>query len=105
PIHFDDYWNKAYRRADAIVHPKGTFNISYDLIPQKRELPRNDKKPMQVEDKSLEGLFLSNKEGYPLYYSSPTGREYIFLNGEYKLKIEMDVILYQMLKQKLESEN
>lgn len=105
PIHFDDYWSKAYRRADAIVHPKGTFNISYDLIPQKRELPRNDKKPMQVEDKSLEGFFLSNKEGYPLYYSSPTGREYIFLNGEYKLKIEMNVILYQMLKQKLESEN
>ncbi|MCE7057705.1 type I-PGING CRISPR-associated protein Cas5p [Algoriphagus sp. AGSA1] len=105
PIHFDDYWSKAYRRADAIVHPKGTFNISYELIPQKRDLPRNDKKPTQVDDKALERFFLINKEVYPLYYSSPTGREYIFLNGKYKLKIEIDMLLFQMLKEKLESVN
>jgi len=104
-LHFDDYWSKAFRRADAIVHPKGTFNLSHDLIPKKRELPRNKKKPSQVEDKSLEEFFKNNKKGYPLYYSSPTGREYISIQGKYQFKIGMEALLYQMMKEKLASVN
>lgn len=101
PIHFDDYWSRAFRRADAIVHPKGTFNMSYELISEKRSLPRNEKKPKQVEDKSLEVFFIENKDRFPLYYSSPTGREYIQIDGEYQFKIDIDNVLYQMLINKL----
>lgn len=105
PMHFDDYWSKAFRRADAIVHPKGTFNLSYELIAQKRELARNEKKQSQVDDKALEAFFKKKKEAYPLYYSSPTGREYIFFEGKYSIKISMDSSLYQALTEKLSSVN
>lgn len=100
-MHFDDYWSKAYRRADAIVHPKGTFNIDYKLIPEKRKLPRNEKKPGQVDDKLLEKFFINKKDQFPLYYSSPNKREYLFLDENYQFKIEIDKLLCQMLKARL----
>ena len=103
--HYDDYWSKAYRRADAVVHPKGTFNLSYEIIELKRELTRNEKKPNQVDDKALEEFFKRNKDRYPLYYSSPTGRECVFTNGKYKFKIKMDSLLFKMLEQQLENVN
>lgn len=104
-MHFDDYWNKAYRRGDAVVHPKGTINMSYELIPKKRKLKRNDKKPNQVEDKALEDFFLNFKDNYPLYYSTPTGREYIAAAGNYRLKIFMDSILFEAIFSALKVNN
>lgn len=104
-MHFDDYWSKAFRRADAIVHPKGTLNLNYGLISQKRSLQRSEKNTSQVEDKALEIFFKKNKDQYPLYYSSPTSREYIFVNGNYQFKLSMDKILYEALCEKLSSVN
>lgn len=103
--YYDDLWSKAYRRADAIVHPKGTFNISYDLIPSKRELPRNEKNNKQVDDKAMEGYFKENLEGFPIYYSTPTSREYISFNGSLKLKLNIDKALYEQLQEKLKNNN
>lgn len=104
-FHFDDYWSKAFRRADAIVHPKGTFNLSHELIAQKRELHRNEKKPNQVDDKALESFFKKERDAYPLYYSSPTSREYLLFNGHFSIKLLIDSLLYFDLSQKLESNN
>lgn len=100
-IHFDDYWSKAYRRADAVVHPKGTFNLSYEIISQKRNLPRNEKKSAQVDDKELENFFKEKKDKYPLYYSSPTKREFVSSEKQYRIKISIDDLLFQALKEKL----
>jgi len=100
-INYDDYWSKAFRRADAIVHPKGTFNLSYNLIAQKRELTRNEKKQSQVDDKSLADFFKTKKDEYPLYYSSPTSREYLVANGKYVFKLLVDTALYELLKERL----
>jgi len=102
---YDDYWCKAFRRADAIVHPKGTFNLSHELIAQKRELLRNEKKPNQVDDKALESFFKKEKDSYPLYYSSPTSREYICFDGHLSFKLLMDSSLYLDLSTKLEYNN
>lgn len=79
PEHFmyNDLWNKSYRRADADVHPKGTQNIHYDLIPLKRDKPRDPKKPKQIANAELLKMFLENQGKFPLYYSTPTTREYI----------------------------
>jgi CRISPR-associated protein Cas5 len=104
-IHYDDYWSKAYRRQDAIVHAKGTFNISHELIAEKRQLPRSEKKPSQVDDKALEKFFKDNLDKYPVYYSSPTGREYISTNDIYKIKLSIDTRLYSMLKNQLAQNN
>jgi CRISPR-associated protein Cas5 len=102
---YDDLWSKAYRRADAIVHPKGTFNISYDIIPSKRELQRSEKNPKQIEDKAMETFFKNNIEQFPQYYSSPTGREYVQLNGKYEFKLTIDSELFILIQERLKYEN
>lgn len=104
-IFYDDLWSKAYRRSDAIVHPKGTFNISYELIPKKRELQRSDKNIKQIEDKAMEIFFKDNLGRFPLYYSSPTSREYIQLNGKYVFQITIDSRLFELIQGKLEFVN
>jgi CRISPR-associated protein Cas5 len=104
-IFYDDLWSKAYRRADAIVHPKGTFNISYDLIPAKRELQRSDKNSKQIEDKTMEVFFKDNLEQFPQYYSSPTSREYVLFNGKIEFKLTIDPDLFELMQEKLSYEN
>lgn len=103
--HYDDYWSRAYRRADAVVHPKGTSNISFPLIKMKRDLVRNEKKTMQVDDKALESFFKEKKDEYPMYYSTPTKREYIVVQAKYQIKILIDHNLIQLLKDKLLTNN
>ncbi len=102
---YDDLWSKAYRRADAIVHPKGTFNISFDLIPLKRELKRNEKNSKQIDDSSLEKFFKENITRFPQYYSTPTTREYVFAKGKYEIQIVIDNELFNLMKEKLSSDN
>jgi len=104
-VFYDDLWSKAYRRADAVNHPKGTFNISYDLLIDKRNLKRNDKNPNQVDDKELESFFKENVTKFPLYYSTPTGREYIAMDGKYEALINIDAELYAMLQEKILTDN
>lgn len=102
---YDDLWSKAYRRSDAVVHPKGTFNLSHNLISLKRELKRNEKNPKQIDDTTLEKFFKDNIEQYPLYYSTPTTREYVFAKGKYEIQIKIDSDLYNILLNRLLSEN
>lgn len=103
--HYDDYWSRAFRRADAVVHPKGTINIDASLIAEKRKLKRNANNLAQVDDKALEKFFLRYKHHFPLYYSTPTRREYIVLNEEYKIKLLMDEGLVERLSTSLTENN
>ena len=102
---YDDLWSKAYRRADAIVHPKGTFNISYDLIPLKRELKRSERSPKQIDDSTLENFFKNNIAQFPQFYSTPTTREYIYTRGIYEIEIIIDYDLFKLLEEQLFSKN
>jgi CRISPR-associated protein Cas5 len=104
-IFYDDLWKKAFRRSDAVVHPKGTPNLSYELIPQKRELSRSQQNSKQVDDRELEALFKRNTGRFPLYYTSPTKREYLSMDGIYSLQIAIDTELYNMLQSRLADGN
>ena len=102
---YDDLWSKAYRRADAIVHPKGTFNLDYGIMPLKRQQPRDKDKPQKIDNVALFDFFKKNVDSYPLYYSTPTSREYIFVKDKYKIQIEIDSDLFKMLCDRLAFEN
>ncbi len=102
---YDDLWSKSYRRSDAIVHPKGTFNISYELIPLKRELKRSEKNSSLIDDSALEQLFKSNLTKYPMFYSTPTKREYIYTSGKYQIQVLIDDGLLKLLKERVSVEN
>lgn len=102
---FNDLWSKSYRRADAVVHAKGTANLDYRLISQKRELKRDDKNNNKVDNKALEFFFNEHIDQYPLYYSTPTIREYIHINGCYKIKLSIDDKLFELVENELTTNN
>ena len=104
-FHYNDLWSKAYRRADAAVHPKGTINLSYELISVKREKPRDEKKPKQISSKELKDLFKANLSKFPLYYSSPTSREYVNFNGCIEISILINSVLLKNIKTALQHNN
>ncbi len=101
-IHFDDLWKKAFRRSDAVVHPKGTPNIDYELIKIKRALPRKSDKPEQVDDGELEKLFKANLGKFPFYYSTLALREYILATGNWYITLLIDDEFLNLLQNSLE---
>jgi len=104
-LHYNDLWSRAYRRADAVNHPNGTINISYDLIPIKRNKPRDKKKPKQIKTKELEILFKNNDGKFPMYYTIPTNREYIKYDERIELDLKIDYELAQKLVNKIQYNN
>lgn len=104
-IFYDDLWSKAYRRSDADVHPKGTFNLDYQIIPSKRLQPKDKDKPQKIAKAALFDFFKKNIDSYPLFYSTPTLREFVVVKGKYQIQIEIDPDLFKMLSDSLHREN
>ncbi len=96
-MHYNDLWSRSSSRKDAVTHPKGTMNISYDLIPKKRERPRSNENLRQIKESELFDLFKGNIGKFPQYFSSPTTREYINFRG----CIEMSIIINSELLENL----
>lgn len=102
---FDDYWSRFHRRADAVVHAKGTENIDYRLIPLKWKLKRDEKNQQEVDNKAFGDFFKENIGKFPMFYTTPTIREYIDLNGAYILPLSIDYRLYEMLNRRIMENN
>ncbi|MUP39412.1 type I-PGING CRISPR-associated protein Cas5p [Labilibaculum euxinus] len=100
-ISYNDLWSKAYRRADADVHPKGTMNISYELIPEKRKRPRDEKNSKKIASPELFDIFKNNIGAFPLFYSTPVNREFIAYSGSIQIGIEINLELLALLKRVL----
>ena len=97
---FNDLWKRMYRRSDATVHPKGTPNLDYDLLPKKYKLPLDEKG--KINNKDYEDLFKLNIGKFPLYYSTLSDREYIKLEGDYIIKLSIDTTLLELLNNAIE---
>ncbi len=102
---FNDLWKRCYRRADAVVHPNGTENIDYRYIPPKWKLKRDEKNREKVDNHALEVFFKKNIDFFPMYYTTPTVREYIHLHGRYIIPMVMDERLFIMLYDILDKNN
>ena len=108
-VFYDDLWNKAFRRSDSTgdqpTHAKGTINIDYSLIPIKRDLPRDSKNSNQVENAALGKLYGDNMDRFPFYYSTPTNREYISIDGKYIIHMNIDMALFEQLRNFTSTDN
>lgn len=92
-LRYDDIWKQQLFR-DGYSHPKGTPNISYELIPKKIN-----------SDKKIEDFFKEHKGGFPMYYTSPGKREYIVLGGSYRYRVKINQILLNVLKERTNEYN
>lgn len=99
---YDDYWTQHLKDGDA-RHLKGTPNLSYHLIKDKAQLPTDGKG--KVSDQTFGNFLKENHSDFPMYYSSPTPREFIVVQGNYQIKLSINSHLLECLRQSLTENN
>jgi len=99
---YDDYWTQQLKHDDA-RHLKGTANLSYQLIKKKRNLPTDDKG--KISDKTYTTFLKENNSHFPMYYTSPTPREFIVLGGNYQIQLSISSHLFESLSNSLKENN
>jgi CRISPR-associated protein Cas5 len=124
-LFYDDLWSKSYRRSDsADTHMGGSSNLSYGIIAKihymkdkiselsdkiKVEKDKETKKEYERQKtdviSEINNFFKQNIGCFPLFYSTPTKREYIEIKGVYKIGIEMDNKLYTLIKERIMTNN
>lgn len=88
-INYNDLWKRSFSRMDADVHPKGSPNLDYKTLREKHNALKNE---------DLLSFFKKNKQAFPMFYTSPTLREYTDYAGQQiQMKITMDTNLYNLL--------
>lgn len=97
---YKDLWNRCYRRADSFMHVNGCRNIGFDVI---KEFHKVSKKDVNKENKKH--WFDNNIGSIPYFYTKPTDREYIFIDGYYIIPMLMDQRLLTMLKENIVNNN
>lgn len=105
---YDDLWSRNFRRSDSNKHINGCRNADYRIIAPKyqafNEIDNTDLKSADKE-KEKDVWFKKNIGSYPYYYSSPTKREYVSLDGVFKLKLSMNKYLLLLLTQNVQFNN
>lgn len=105
---YDDLWSRSFRRSDSNKHINGCRNADYRIIAPKyqafNEIDNTDLKSADKE-KEKDVWFKKNIGSYPYYYSSPTKREYVSLDGVFKLKLSMNKYLLLLLTQNVQFNN
>jgi len=87
--HYNDLWKRSFSRMDADVHAKGSPNLDYPILREKHNA---------LKSEDLLSFFKKNKSSFPMFYTSPTLREYIDYAGEqFQIKLTMDTNLYSLL--------
>ncbi len=92
---YDDLWKQQLKHDDS-RHLKGSPNLSWHMIKQKRNLQTDDKG--KVSDKDYGDFLKKNLSDFPMYYTSPTPREFIVLDGAYQIKISISSYLLKALQ-------
>lgn len=98
---YKDLWNKSYRRADSFMHLNGCRNVSIDVLEEYHSVFGDEKNDNVVK----QTWFTKNLSKVPFFYTSPTDREYIYLNGVYSISLVVDPVLADMLEQRLKVYN
>jgi CRISPR-associated protein Cas5 len=89
---YNDLWKKSFSRTDADVHPKGSIHLDYEALKTK---------VIALKSQNLLQFFKSNVNNYPLYYSSPTVREYVVHDSPITMRIEIDEDLLILIEKAL----
>lgn len=99
---YDDLWKQQLKHDDA-RHLKGAPNLSYQLIEEKKKLPTDEKG--KIKDTTYSNFFKENESDFPMYYTSPTNREFIVLDGSYQIILCMNSHLLRSLQSSLLENN
>ncbi len=112
---YDDLWTQQMKHNDK-RHMDGTANLSWQVIQDKSWLKKelkaiddNDKfdkkEKKNLKDKLINDFVANNLERLPMYYTSPTAREFIIVNQPYQIKLLINEHLFNMLNDCFEEYN
>lgn len=105
---YDDLWSRSFRRSDSNKHINGCRNADFRIIaPKYQFFNKIDNSELKATDKEKEkdSWFKKNIGRYPYYYSSPTKREYISIDGVFNIKMSMSKDLLNLLTLSIQSNN
>lgn len=118
---YKDLWSRGFRRKDSLQkHINGCRNISIDVLAEYHVLFNEGKKETEgkkgneeaEKKKEKEEADLKRKEWckenqdkVPMYYTTPTEREFMSLDGEFMVETLMDKRLLQLLLESLPTRN
>jgi CRISPR-associated protein Cas5 len=96
---YEDYWTQHLKDTDTSLkskssHPKGARNYDYQLdfeVNKLYELSSNQR------DNEWQVLYNKNEKLFPMYYQSPTKREFIVVEGKYGYSINLNQGLLNLL--------
>lgn len=101
---YKDLWNKNYRRIDSPQkHINGCRNKSVDILEEYYD--KKAEATQSKKDKKFDAWLKDHIGHFPYFYTSPTAREFISLDGYYQIHLHMDRQLYNMLKDIQERRN
>lgn len=115
---YKDLWSREFRRKDSLQkHINGCRNISIDVLAEyhvlfnegKKEGTENEedeeKKKKEEADLKRKEWCKENQDKVPMYYTTPTEREFMNLDGEFMVETLMDKRLLQLLRESLPMRN
>lgn len=90
---YDDIWKQQRTRKDGDVHPKGTPNISYELMPI-----RSNYENITGEEFDLSKFYSKYIDKYPMYYTSKSIREFVVFDQCFEIKLKINSQLLNQLR-------
>ncbi|MBO1364472.1 type I-PGING CRISPR-associated protein Cas5p [Prevotella sp. A2931] len=109
---YKDLWNRCYRRSDSYKHINGCRNVDIDILAEKSKLFSMWEKVVEEKklsskdaDKERNKWFSDNMGAIPCFYTSPTSREFIAINGIFEISLLIDIHLRDLLFQNINSNN
>lgn len=106
---YDDYWSRLYRRADSHQHINGIrfmdANTIHQLTKVFNDIDADDTIATNVKNQQKTKWFQSNIGKFAQYYSSPTKREFLDVNGVFCYDIEISSKLLKILHKACEEVN
>jgi CRISPR-associated protein Cas5 len=107
--HYDDLWSRAFRRTDSYRHTFGTRFINTSFIERwnqiKGRVDSNIKRKSSEKEGLKDRLFKRYMGNFPMYYSTPTKREFIQFDGNFQIKLSIDPDLFKRIEAHLKSVN
>lgn len=98
-FNYSDLWNRGYRRPESNIHLNGCRNIDVSLVAERYNLfTKWNDLTSKKESNSKKDEWVKNNIGkIPCFYTSPTPREYIYLDAVMEIPITMDIMLAEKL--------
>ncbi len=109
-FHYNDLWSRSFtRRNDSFKHAAASMYFNHSFIKKWRKIVntiKNDEKRSSSQKNALlDRLFKRYNTNFPLYYTTPTKREFIQYHDNIEIILKLDKELFVELSRGIKTNN